>query len=126
MLRLAASLVVALAACDIGLRPAPVRLAQIHLAGQRTLAVIASPDARINARLPPAIELSDGSVLRLARGRISADSAYFLDPPWEIHPGTGAIRGALRVSYCRRDEALCRSVVLPIAFPAKRKSDGAG
>ncbi|HEV8177399.1 MAG TPA: hypothetical protein VGP44_06875 [Gemmatimonadales bacterium] len=75
-----------------------------------------------NARLPPAIELSDGSVIRLARGRISADSAYFLDPPWEIYPGTRGIRGALRVSYCRRDEALCRSVVLPVSLPAKRRT----
>lgn len=117
-MRLLPAALVAIAACGAGPGSGPVRLVQTRSAGQRSLALIASPDARINARLPPAIELSDGSVIRLARGRISADSAYFIDSPWEIYPGTGVIRGALRVSYCRRDEALCRSVVLPVSLPA--------
>jgi len=119
-MRLLPATLMAVAACGSDLGSAPVRLVQTRHAGQRTLAVMASPDVRINARLPPAIELSGGSVIRLARGRISSDSSYFLDPPWGIHPGHPVIRGALRISYCRRDEALCRSVVLPVSLPAKR------
>ncbi|HEV8177366.1 MAG TPA: hypothetical protein VGP44_06710 [Gemmatimonadales bacterium] len=107
----------ALAGCGPGPASAPVRLVESRRAGRAILAVVPLGQVRINARVPPAIELRGGSVLRLPRGRISGDSSYFLDPPWQVRPAMPVIRGNLRVSYCRADEALCRSVVLPVRLP---------
>ncbi|MGH7527861.1 MAG: hypothetical protein ACREMX_14280 [Gemmatimonadales bacterium] len=76
--------------------------------------VVPAPDQRINARVPPAIELAAGGVIRLARGRISPDSSYFVEPPWEVRPPGLPVRGALRVSVCGADELLCRTVLLPV------------
>jgi hypothetical protein len=74
-------------------------------------------DLRINARVPPAIELAAGGVLRLVRGRVSMDSSYFVEPPWEVRPPGVPIRGTLRVSFCRPDEAVCRLEMLPVDLP---------
>lgn len=109
---LLASLVAA--ACASRPDPAPVRLQARSLAGKGILAVVPAHDLRINARVPPAIELAAGGVIRLARGRVSVDSNYFLEPPWEIRPPGVPVRGALRVSFCRADETVCRSVMLPV------------
>jgi hypothetical protein len=116
-MRLVLAAAVLAAACRSVPPAAPMRLVRGEHAGQRTLAVIPSREARINARVPPALELSGGSVLRLSNGRVSSDSAYFLEPPWQIDPGLRAVSGALRVSYCRLDEALCRTAVLPVELP---------
>jgi hypothetical protein len=64
--------------------------------------------------VPPAIELAAGGILRLGRGRVAMDSSYFLEPPWEARPAGVPIRGTLRVSICRPDEAVCRSAALPV------------
>lgn len=109
---LLASLVAA--ACESGSAPAPVRLQAGSLAGEAILAVVPAHDLRINARVPPAIELAAGGAIRLARGCVSMDSSYFLEPPWDVRPPGVPIRGALRVSFCRADESVCRSVMLPV------------
>ena len=109
---LLASLVAA--ACGSGPAPAPVRLQAGSLAGEAILAVVPAHDLRINARVPPAIELAAGGVIRLARGRVSMDSSYFLEPPWDVRPPGVPVRGALRVSFCRADESVCRSVMLQV------------
>ncbi len=113
-MRLLLASLVAAAACESGPAPAPVRLQAGSLAGVAILAVVPSKDLRINARVPPAIELAAGGVIRLARGRVSMDSSYFLEPPWDVRPPGIPIRGALRVSFCRADETVCRSVMLPV------------
>lgn len=94
--------------------PALVDLRAGSRGREAILTVVPADDLRINARVPPAIELASGSIVRLARGRIAVDSSYFLEPPWEVRPPGVPIRGTLRVSVCRRDEAVCRSVTLPV------------
>ena len=41
------------------------------------LRLVAAPGVRINARLKPAIELDDGTVLRFDSPSLTPDSAYF-------------------------------------------------
>jgi hypothetical protein len=78
------------------------------------VSVVPAPGFRINARVPPALELGSGAVIRLAAGRVSADSSYFVEPPWVVRPVGERLRGVLRVSFCRDSEALCRTASLPI------------
>ncbi len=67
---------------------------------------------RINAFLPPAFELDDGSVIRLGAERVGADSAYYLEPPAATLPGSHrALRGTLRASVCAVGEQVCRPYV---------------
>ena len=105
---------IAIAACGYSSGPAPVRLQAGSRGGEAILAVVPAEDLRINARVPPAIELAAGRIVRLARGRVSMDSSYFLEPPWEVRPSKVPIRGTLRVSFCRPDETVCRSVMVPV------------
>lgn len=104
----------ALTACGSSHAEAPVSLQARSRGDDVVLAVVPAGDLRINARVPPAIELTGGGIVRLARGRVSGDSSYFLEPPWEVRPPSIPIRGTLRVSYCRPDEAVCRSATLPV------------
>ncbi len=106
--------VVAAAACGPPPTPPAVRLKVESHAGEAILTVVPAPDQRINARVPPAIELAAGGVIRLARGRVSADSSYFVEPPWGVRPPGLPVRGALRVSVCGADELLCRMVTLSV------------
>ena len=108
---------VAVAACGSSPAPAPVYLQAGSHGGEAILAVVPAHDLHINAGVPPAIELAAGGIVRLARGRVSMDSSYFLEPPWELRPSGVPIRGMLRVSLCRVDETVCRSVMLPVDLP---------
>ena len=96
---------------------APVSLQARSRGGQAILVLVPAHDLRINARVAPAIELASGGIVRLARGRVSMDSSYFLEPPWQVRPPRIPIRGTLRVSFCRPDEAVCRSAQLPVELP---------
>jgi hypothetical protein len=113
-LRQAWATLVVVAACGPSRPPAPVELQERSRGGEVILAVVPNQGLRLNARVPPAVELASGDVLRLARGRISKDSSYFLEPPWEVRPEGVAIRGTLRVSYCPPDEPVCRSMTIPV------------
>ena len=101
-----------------GCRPAPrvdaVRLEAGVRQGRRVVAVVPAPGFRINARVPPALELRSGAVIRLAAGRVLPDSSYFVEPPWAIRPAGRRLTGVLRVSFCRASEALCRTASLPV------------
>jgi thiol-disulfide isomerase/thioredoxin len=78
--------------------------------GIPVLALRPAAGVRINALLPPVLELGEARVLRLDRGARTADSAYFAEWPWAVVP-TGLPRQAvLRASYCLDEEAVCRSV----------------
>jgi hypothetical protein len=105
---------VAVAGCGPSPGEAPVHVRADSHGGEAILAVVPAHDLRINARVPPALELAAGRVVRLARGSVSKDSSYFLEPPWEVRPPGVPIRGRLRVSFCRADETVCRSVMLPV------------
>ena len=75
----------------------------------------AGPHIRINARLAPALEMEDGTVLRFHTGRLTADSAYFAEPPSAGLAGRHArVHGVLRASVCRDDEQVCRAVRIEI------------
>ena len=79
------------------------------------LTLHAAPHLKINARLVPALELDDGTLLRFRIGLLTADSAYYAEPPSAVLPGRHpAVHGALRASICRDDEQVCRAVRLEI------------
>ena len=79
------------------------------------LRLVAAPGAQINARLKPALELDDGTVLRFDSPRLTADSAYFAAAPTAAPP-EGARRGTLRVSVCPSGEGICRSLEIAVAW----------
>jgi hypothetical protein len=116
-LRLPLLSLLAVTACGYSPAAAPVSLQARSRGGAAVLTAVPAGDLRINARVPPAIELAAGGVVRLVRGRVSMDSSYFLEPPWEIRPSGVPIRGRLRVSFCRPDEAVCQSAQLPVNLP---------
>src|SRR5712691_1742238 len=79
------------------------------------LRLVAAPGVRINARLKPALELDDGTVLRFDSPLVTPDSAYFAAAPTAAPP-EGARRGTLRVSVCPSGEAVCRSLEIAVAL----------
>jgi hypothetical protein len=90
---------------------APLRVALAPDGPDTRLTLLAPPGAKVNARLVPALELADGTILRFAAGRLTADSAYFAEPPTARLPGRyDRIHGTLRASVCGADELVCRSV----------------
>ena len=100
--------------CGAAPNSAAVRLESEIRQGKRVLAVVPAAGFRINAHAPPALELSNGEIIRLAAGRVLPDSSYFVEPPWAARPAGVRLRGVLRVSFCRVDEQLCRAAALPI------------
>src|SRR3989442_11891211 len=76
------------------------------------LRLVAAPGVRINARLNPALELDDGTVLRFDSPRVTSDSAYFAAAPTVAAPLSSSRRGTLRLSVCPAGERLCRLVVM--------------
>jgi len=116
-MRLPLASLVAVATCGYSPAPAPIHLQAGSHGREAILTVVPADDLRINARVPPAIELAAGGIVRLARGRVTMDSSYFVEPPWEVRPPGVPIRGTLRVSFCRTDETVCRSVMLPVDLP---------
>ena len=79
------------------------------------LRLVAAPGVQINARLKPALELDDGTVLRFDSPRVTPDSAYFAAAPTAAPP-EGARRGTLRVSICPSGEGICRSLEIAVAW----------
>jgi hypothetical protein len=74
--------------------------------------LVPAPGWRINALLPPAFEQPDGSVIRLGASQVSADSAYYLMPPWAPLPDSRSLlRGTIRASVCAAGEQICRPYV---------------
>ena len=107
------ALVVALAAC----RPAvPFQLAVQHGQVSR-FRLVSAPGARVNARLKPALELEDGTVLRFESPHVTADSAYFVDAPTAEAPLRESVHGGIvRASVCSAGEKLCRTFAEAVRF----------
>ena len=99
-------------------RPEPnvdaVRLEAGVREGRKVVMVIPAAGFRINARVPPALELGDGTVIRLAAGQVLPDSSYFAEPPWGDWPAGVRLQGVLCVGFCRVTEALCRTTAIPV------------
>jgi len=110
---LVGALVVAFGACHPAV---PFQLA-VERGPVSRLRLVGAPGAHINARLKPALELDDGTVLRFDSPHVSADSAYFVDAPTVEAPlGETAHTGIVRASVCSAGERLCRSFTLAVRF----------
>lgn len=110
---LAAAFTLVVVAC--GERPAaPFRVTAAAAGADTRLTLIAELGYKVNARLAPALELPDGTVLRFDAAR-TADSAYFAEPAQALLAGRHArVHGTLRASVCRQDELVCRSLALEL------------
>ena len=113
---LGAALMVAAAACSTASpADAPFHITTAPLGPDTRLTLQAAPHLMVNARVAPALELSDGRVLRFRDGRRTADSAYYAEPPSTILTGRHErVHGTLRVSVCRDDEQICRSLAVEL------------
>jgi hypothetical protein len=107
--------ILALTACTHS-PPAEVQLIGGARRGQRTVEVRGTPGLRINARLAPAIE-SEGTVLRVTQGALTADSAYFTDAPWTVATIARGESVTVRASVCDDGARLCRTVTLATRMP---------
>lgn len=101
-------------ACQSGKSKDAVHLQSELRSGEPILTVVPAPGYRINARVPPALELAAGRMIRINRGRLSADSAFFVERPWVPEPRRAALKGTLRAGICRLDESLCRIAVVSV------------
>ena len=92
-----------------------VRL-ETTLAGEHTrVTLIPASHVKLNARLKPALELADGSILRFDSALLTADSSYFAEPPAALLPGRHRrVRGTLRASVCENNAPVCRALVLEL------------
>src|SRR6266566_1487123 len=80
------------------------------------LRLVAAPGVRINARLKPALELDDGTVVRFDSPHVTAVSAFFPPPPTAAPPLTGNRHGTLRLSVCPAGEKICRLVEMAVVW----------
>jgi hypothetical protein len=79
------------------------------------LSLHAAPHLKINARVAPALELTDHSVIRFGAARLSADSAYFAEPPSALLAGRHeTVHGTVRASVCEEGARVCRSLTVKI------------
>lgn len=94
-------------------RPLAVQVSQ---AGDSVrLVLLAAPGWKINARLKPVVEAVDGRRLQFDARRVTADSAYFAEPPSVVAAGRAeGVRGTLRASVCSAGETVCRVVTLEV------------
>jgi hypothetical protein len=89
---------------------------EIARAGQDTrLTLMPAADLKLNARLKPALELRDGTLLRFDSPHLTPDSAYFADPPTaKLRGHHETVRGTLHASVCGVNEAVCRSITIEL------------
>lgn len=113
---LAAAVVAMLAAgCAAPASDAPVRLETTVTGEQTRLTLVPASWVKLNARLKPALELADGSILRFDSPRLTSDSSYFAEPPVATLPGRHRhVRGTLRASICENDAPVCRALVMEL------------
>ena len=97
------------------IEPGPLHVTTAPAGPNTRLTLHAAPHLKINARVAPALELGDGTLLRFRTGLRTADSAYYAEPPSAVLPGRHArVHGTLRASVCRDDEQVCRVVRVDI------------
>ena len=86
-----------------------------HSGGQLVIRAVPAPGTKINAKLPPQLELASGRTERLTSSSVTADSAYFAAPPEVTIPGNTSLAGALvRASVCDIGAAVCRVVTVAL------------
>ena len=95
--------------------PPPLRVTAVSVGADTRLTLHAEPALKINARLAPALEMADGTTLRFRSSLLTADSAYFAEPPSVVVRGQHPpVHGTLRASICADDEQVCRAVTVKI------------
>lgn len=95
--------------------PTLLRLRTAPAGPDTRLTLLAAPGLEINARIAPALELPNGTIVRFVTGRRTADSAYFAEPPSARLSGHhDGVHGTLRASVCRNDALVCRSITLQL------------
>jgi hypothetical protein len=93
----------------------PLRLVATQSEGDTRLTLVARDGLKISARLAPALELTDGTVLRFSSPALTPDSAYFAEPPTAILGGQRRrVHGKLRASVCDARASVCRSVMVDL------------
>jgi hypothetical protein len=108
-------LLVLLAGCQGTRPPDPLYLEATPTGSDTRLTLLTAPGLKLNARLKPALELPNGTVLRFDSPHLTPDSAYFTQPPSTIVAGRQIRwRGTLRASICDEGGRVCRSVVLDL------------
>ena len=105
-----------IAGCTDSSRPDALLRVTTSPAGADTrLSLHAAPQLEINARVAPALELPNHSVVRFGAARLTADSAYFAEPPSALLAGRHeTVHGTVRASVCEVGERVCRSLTLKI------------
>ncbi len=109
----------ALAACTRA-EPQPSRQRPLVLHTTRAgdslrLELTAAAGWKINARLKPVLESSDGGLVRFDSPHLTPDSAYFTGPPAAVVAARGSpVRGTLRASVCAAGESVCRVVAFKV------------
>jgi hypothetical protein len=79
------------------------------------VALVPAADLKLNARVKPALELRDGTVLRFDSPHLTSDSAYFAQAPTaSLRDHPGAIHGTLRASVCGVNELVCRAITVEL------------
>jgi hypothetical protein len=92
--------------------PPLLRLAETPTAAGVRLTLLPAPGARINARLKPALERRDSSILHFESGSLTPDSSYFTAPP--VLDTTLPVDGVIRASVCPAGRAVCVPVTLAV------------
>jgi hypothetical protein len=93
--------------------PPPLRVEATPSNRDTRLTLIPQAGLKISARLAPALELADGTVLRFSSPALTPDSAYFAEPPSTILSGRHLqVHGELRASVCDTGASVCRSVLV--------------
>lgn len=77
----------------------------------------AARGVRINARLRPALEFRDGTVITFTGTESTADSGYFAGSPRAAIGATRAHTATLRASVCPAAQRVCLSVATDVDLP---------
>jgi hypothetical protein len=76
-----------------------------------------APGVRINARLLPALEFADGTVITFEGAESASDSGYFAGRPRAAIGAMRAQTATLRASVCPAAQRVCLSVATAVDVP---------
>ena len=92
-------------------------LSVVSTSGVRALRLDPIDGAKINARLRPTLQLSNGERLTFHADSLTADSSYFTQSPTIALTGNGPLSGTLMASVCPVSARVCLRVSMDVALP---------
>lgn len=92
-------------------------LSVVSANGARSLRLDPVAGAKINARLRPTLQLSNGERLMFHADSLTADSSYFTQSPTVALTGNGPTSGTLMASVCPESARVCLRVRMDISLP---------